>query len=85
MSRAIEQFRFVARDPALGSASLAPIMPLTLKTNQSLAVSALLDTGAAVNVLPYGIGAQLGFIWDQQTTSVQLSRTPRFSPERGCW
>ena len=49
------------------------MMPLTLKATQSLAVSALLDTGAAVNVLPYGIGVQLGFIWDQQTTSVQLS------------
>jgi hypothetical protein len=33
----------------------------------------LLDTGAAVNVLPYGIGAQLGFLWDQQTTTVRLS------------
>jgi hypothetical protein len=73
MSGPVEQFRFVARDPALGSASLAPMMPLTLKGTQTVALSALLDTGAAINVLPYGIGAQLGFIWDQQTTSVQLS------------
>jgi hypothetical protein len=69
----VEQFRFVARDPALGSASLAPMMPLTLKGNQSITVFSLLDTGAAVNALPYSIGAQLGFVWDQQTTSVQLS------------
>jgi hypothetical protein len=73
VSGPVQQFPFVARDPALGSASLAPMMPLTLKGTQSLAVSALLDTGAAVNVLPYGVGAQLGFVWDQQTTSVQLS------------
>jgi hypothetical protein len=73
LSGSAEQFRFVARDPALGSASLAPMMPITLQAAQSVAVSALLDTGAAVNVLPYGIGSQLGFLWDQQKTSVQLS------------
>jgi hypothetical protein len=49
------------------------MMPITLQAAQAVVVSALLDTGAAVNVLPYGIGAQLGFIWEQQTTSVQLS------------
>jgi hypothetical protein len=73
-----QQFPFVARDPALGSASLAPMLPITLKPAQTvaappIAVSALLDTGAAVNVLPYSIGTQLGFLWDRQTTSVQLS------------
>ena len=67
------QFRFIARDPTLGSASLAPMMPLTLRAAQSLDVSALLDTGAAVNVLPYAVGEKLGFVWDQQTTSVRLS------------
>ena len=73
MSGPAQQFPFVARDAALGSASLAPMIPLTLQGPQTVAVSALLDTGAAVNVLPYSIGTQLGFFWDQQTTSVQLS------------
>ena len=73
MSGPATQFPFVARDPALGSASLAPMMPITLNGPQSLTVSALLDTGAAVNVLPYAIGTQLGFLWDQQTTTVQLT------------
>jgi hypothetical protein len=68
-----QQFPFIARDPALGSASLAPMMPITLQAAQTVAVSALLDTGAAVNVLPYDIGLQLGFIWDQQTTTVELT------------
>jgi len=49
------------------------MMPLTLQGSQTIAVSALLDTGAAVNVLPYEIGVQLGFVWDRETTSVQLS------------
>jgi hypothetical protein len=73
LSEPAEQFQFIARDPGLGSASLAPMMPITLKAAQTVAVSALLDTGAAVNILPYSIGVQLGFIWDQQTTTVQLT------------
>lgn len=73
MSSPVEQFPFVARDPALGLASLAPMMPLKLGANQTLALSALLDTGAAVNELPYDIGLQLGFVWDHETTSVQLT------------
>jgi hypothetical protein len=73
LSRAAQQFPFVARDPALGPASLAPMIPVTLRAAQAIEVPALLDTGAAVNVLPYDVGAQLGFLWDQQKTSVQLS------------
>ena len=49
------------------------MLPLTLSAQKPAAVSALLDTGAAINVLPFGIGLQLGFDWDQQTTSVQLT------------
>ena len=77
MSAAALQFPFIVRDPALGAASLAPMMLITLRgaqaPPQSLTVSGLLDTGAAVNVLPHRIGTQLGFNWDQQTPSVQLS------------
>jgi hypothetical protein len=73
LNGSVQQFPFIARDPALGSASLIPMTPITLQATQGLAVSALLDTGAAVNVLPFGIGSQLGFIWDQQTISVQLT------------
>lgn len=41
--------------------------------DSSVEVSALLDTGASVNVLPYSIGVQLGAIWEEQTTSVILA------------
>jgi hypothetical protein len=79
-----QQFPFIARDPALGSASLAPMMPITLQAAQqaaqTVAVSALLDTGAAVNVLPYDIGLQLGFIWDQQTTTVSRLGSASLAP-----
>ncbi len=38
-----------------------------------MSVLGLLDTGAAVNVLPFHVGLDLGLAWEQQTTSVQLS------------
>lgn len=68
-----QRFPFVAREAELGAASLAPMLPLTLAGSRTVAVSGLLDTGAAVNVLPYTIGVELGFEWDRQTTSVKLS------------
>jgi hypothetical protein len=49
------------------------MMPITLQAANVVSVSALLDTGSAVNVPPYDIGTQLGFIWDQQTTTVELT------------
>lgn len=66
-----QHFPFVTRDAELGAASLAPMLPLTLVATRSVAVSGLLDTGATVNVLPYTHGIELGFDWDQQTTSVR--------------
>ena len=66
-------FPFVAREAGVGAASLAPMVPLTLVGTRTVATSGLLDTGAAVNVLPYTIGIELGFEWDRQLTAVKLS------------
>jgi hypothetical protein len=49
------------------------MLPITLQLQNSVQILGLLDTGAAVNVLPYSIGLQLGADWDQQTTPIQLS------------
>ena len=73
MTAAAHQFPYVARDPALGNASLAPMLPLTLIGSQTVATTALVDSGAAINVLPYALGVQLGFDWDKETRSVELS------------
>jgi len=60
-------FPFIVTDPAFGEASRLPYMPITIQLQgQSLSVSALLDTGSAVNVLPYEVGLQLGAIWERQ-------------------
>jgi hypothetical protein len=73
MTAAAQQFPYVPRDPSLGNASLAPLLPLTLIGNQPVATSGLVDSGAAINVLPYALGVQLGFDWAQETRSVGLS------------
>ncbi|WP_293186878.1 MULTISPECIES: aspartyl protease family protein [unclassified Microcoleus] len=39
----------------------------------SVSANALLDTGSAVNLLPYDIGLQLGAIWEEQTVRLPLA------------
>jgi hypothetical protein len=73
MSTTPQQFPYVPRDPLLGNASLAPMLPLTLIGGQNVATSGLVDSGAAINVLPYALGVQLGFDWAQEMRSVELS------------
>ena len=51
-----------------------PFLPLMLHSRaQSLQVSALLDSGSMVNVLPYNVGLVLGGVWEQQTRPTTLS------------
>jgi hypothetical protein len=73
MNASAQQFPYVPREPSLGQASLAPMLPLTLIGRQHLTTSALVDSGAAVNVLPYALGVQLGFDWDMQSQVIELS------------
>jgi hypothetical protein len=61
-----------------------PLLPLKLAYGErELAVSGLLDTGTAVNVLPYSVGEQLGFAWEQQRTAIVLSGNLARIPARG--
>ena len=69
-----QRYAFAAADSALGEASLRPYLPLTLTyQGQTTATFGLLDTGASVNVLPYRSGIELGAVWEQQTTILQLT------------
>jgi predicted aspartyl protease len=69
-----ERFPFVSSDSTLGEAGFRPYMPITLSHEQSsVTTSALLDTGATVNVLPYPLGVELGYIWERQTASLSLT------------
>jgi hypothetical protein len=69
-----QRFPYVEVDPKLGSASAMPYLPITLAHGRNtISVSALVDSGAALNLLPYGLGQQMGFIWDEQTARLRLS------------
>ncbi|WP_445247145.1 aspartyl protease family protein [Microcoleus sp. OTE_8_concoct_300] len=51
-----------------------PTIPITLShAGFSVSANALLDTGSAVNLLPYDIGLQLGAIWEEQTIRLPLA------------
>jgi hypothetical protein len=51
-----------------------PQLPMTLATKNYVAnVSGLLDIGAAVNVLPFNIGLELGGTWDENAPSIPLA------------
>ncbi len=68
------RYSFISADSSLGEASFKPFLPLTLNHREkSQEVIGLLDTGAMVNVLPYQVGVELGAVWEQQTTMLQLS------------
>src|SRR5688500_15814070 len=79
------RFPFVDTDPSRpAGSSLMPLLPITLAHGgREVITSALADTGAAVNVLPYSLGEQLGFVWDQQQTHIQLSGNLARLPARG--
>ena len=68
------KFPFVTATGAIGEVGFQPLLPLLLEGGStSIAVDALLDTGASVNVLPYTIGKHLGLDWEQQKTSLFLT------------
>jgi hypothetical protein len=52
-----QRFPYVEIDPSLGAASALPYVPITFERNGNVAnVSALVDSGAALSVLPYDVG-----------------------------
>ncbi|MGL4650194.1 MAG: aspartyl protease family protein [Caldilineaceae bacterium] len=56
-----------------GGKFAAPFLPITLQSGeQTLPIVALVDTGAAISVLPYTIGSELGLVWSEHNRSVQL-------------
>lgn len=51
-----------------------PMLPLTLRANglQHMA-TALVDSGADVNVLPWSVGASLGFVWEPNKATIRVA------------
>lgn len=75
-----ERYPYVEIDSSLGAASALPYTPVTLELDGKLAeVSALVDSGAALSVLPFHVGVQLGADWNEQSVPVQLAGNPAHS------
>lgn len=79
-----QRYSFTERTDNLERSVIMPYLPLTLMLgDRSVEVTALLDTGASVNVLPYKIGIQLGAVWENQTVFIPLSGNLARSESRG--
>ncbi len=64
---------FRQREPSAGSAGLGPRLPFELVGPRRVSCLGLLDTGAALNVLPYSVGLQAGADWAAESSRVKLS------------
>ena len=79
-----KRFPFIERTNSAGLSSTMPYLPITLTyRDHSVEATALLDTGASVNVLPYELGVQLGLTWEEQTVPIQLSGNLARAETRG--
>ncbi len=66
-------FPYAATPLRSGIPTYAPYLPLTLSSAQiGIATSGLLDSGAAINVLPFEVGRQLGAVWEDQKSVLHL-------------
>ena len=70
-----KRFSFSAAAGASREASSLPFLPLSLQLGDAvpIQVAGLLDTGATVSVLPYRVGLQLGAVWSERASTVQLT------------
>lgn len=70
----VERFDFKGISSNFGTEILMPLLPVKLMTdNHELDVVGLLDSGSAINVLPYSLGLALGGIWKQQKANLKLT------------
>jgi hypothetical protein len=70
----ILRFPFTGTDSALGEAAWLPFLPIALQNgSKTIQTAGLLDTGAAVNVLPYELGLKLDANWEKQNTPLLLT------------
>ena len=78
------RFTYAHPDASRADGSLLAYLPITLRHDTHvLTVTGLLDTGSTVNVLPYPLGLQLGFVWEQQSARVHLTGSLARLPARG--
>src|SRR5262249_4061284 len=59
---------------ALGEVTPRPILTVAIMyASRSVEAAGLVDSGADISVMPYGLGTALGLSWDEQRYSLRLS------------
>ena len=68
------RFSYSTVDPSQSELDSLPRLPLTLRYgHQQISALGLVDSGATVNVLPYGLGIELGAVWDDGRATIRLA------------
>ena len=65
---------------------LMPWLPMTLGYgNRSIEVAGLVDSGSAINVLPYDYGLALGMVWEEHRVELVLAGALAKDEARACF
>lgn len=79
-----QRFTYGRLDPRRNNTESLPLLPITFELRgKSVSVSALIDSGSTVSVLPFRLGVELGAVWDEQPVAVQLAGNLAKSESRG--
>ena len=62
----LQQFSYSQNEKYPNFKDGLPFLPIVLTGKKSVTVSALVDSGSTINVLPYDIGIRLGLVWEDQ-------------------
>lgn len=78
------KFKFSTRHPSQTEGDSLPRLPLMLRNGEkAVSVIGLVDSGATVNVLPYQVGLQLGFVWNERKATLRLAGNWGDHPAQG--
>jgi hypothetical protein len=69
-----EIFPYISANNEFGETGFVPSIPIHLSYREHhIRVNGLIDTGAAVNVMPYSVGKALGATWDESKRGLRLA------------
>lgn len=78
------RYKFSTRHPSQGENDSLPRLPITLRNGEkTITILGLVDSGATVSVLPYQVGLQLGFIWNERKATLRLAGNLGDHPAQG--
>lgn len=70
----VERFDYLKIINSLGDPTMVPQLPIALFSERhTIHTTALLDSGAQINLLPYQMGLDLGAVWKPELAVIRLS------------